>query len=280
MVIGRLRRHRQEQLKWSAMMGRLHATLPVTLATAASSANVMPTGRELDAVELAQEVEMPESRRYSPSVTASRPISSLATARRMHASTARRPRRVERLFLVALARFAQVRGTKEAADLVGVEGRSHEPYCAVIPAVRITFSQRWRSSRRNVATSPGVMAAGSSPASTRRFCTSGILQDFHHRAAQRVDDRRRRVGRCEESGPGRRAVARQHFRDRRHVGRLRIALPAADADGAQLSRLDVAQRGAEGEEGEIDMAGERRRLRFAAAFVGHVHHLHAGHRVE
>src|SRR5688572_7071106 len=179
--LGRLRRHRAQETE----MVRHDGAAARDLAGDARHRRHIFGGerhadrpRELDAVELAQEVEMPEVAAvfavgHGLEADLLLFCDRAADACVLHGAQACR---VERSLPMALARLAQVRGTKEAADLVGVEGRSHEPYCAVIPAVRITFSQRWRSSRRNVATSPGVMAAGWSPASTRRFCTSGIFR--------------------------------------------------------------------------------------------------------
>ena len=113
--------------KWPTMLGRVARIRPVTVGVGGISS----TPWNLSAVEALRPMpSKPErksrchqSRRNSPSVTASRPIAScFATASRIAAILDLRERRRGELAALRLRpRFAQLRRAQQAADVVGAE---------------------------------------------------------------------------------------------------------------------------------------------------------------
>src|SRR6478752_264051 len=102
----------------------------------------------------------------------------------------------------------------------------------------------------------------------------GRTHDLLDLSAELRDDRLRGFARREQGVPPQNLEARK-FRPRNR-GNIRYQLAAretGDGKGAKLARLHLRQHGRDGEEYEIDVAGEHAGHGFGTALVGHMAHV-------
>ena len=167
---------------------------------------------------------------------------------------------------------------ERAAD---VDSDSIHRYSSLMPASCITLRHLVISEATRAVKSAGLLATTTSPwlanelAHLRRVeRPRSLFLDFSH-------DVGRRAGGREETEPHQRLVSRvAGLGDRRHVGHDRVALQAAHAERAELSRLRVRQRSHDDVEHERDVPAQQIDHGGSRAFVGNVDQVHFRHRLE
>ncbi len=95
-----------------------------------------------------------------------------------------------------------------------------------------------------------------------------------------LDQRARHAAGAAQAVPHGHVVAGHGLRDRRHLGKLRRALDGGNAERARAARADVGDLLGQVGDHELHLPGDEIGRRRRAALVGHVHDLHAGHRLE
>ena len=109
----------------------------------------------------------------------------------------------------------------------------------------------------------------------------GRTHDLLDLGAELRDDRLRGFARREQGVPPQNLEAgKSCLRNRGNIRYQLAARETGDGKGAKLARLHLRQHGRDGEEYEIDVAGEHAGHRFGTTFVRHMAHVDPRHALE
>ena len=154
-------------------------------------------------------------------------------------------------------------------------------YCFGIFAASTTRVQRFDSLTKNSRRNSGVLMRGSTPSSSKRFCTSGAASALASSWCTRSTTARGTLGRRGERVPRRDVVAGDAGLDRgRHVGQAGKALARRHRERAQRAGLDAGEQRRDEVDREVDVAVARGDDHLAGGLVRHDERVDAGGRAE